>query len=331
MPPGGGTEFGTFRPTVEDESMRYDEQDRQSDSFEDRRGERGGMFPGRGMGIPIPIGGGGMSITTLLIIGAICLMFGINPLTLLTGNGIEIPDMPRPGPSQRDIPGLPRSQNPVGQANDEKTRFVRQVLADTEDVWESVFKASGRTYHKPKLAVFEGATRTACGVGQTAMGPFYCPLDRTVYIDLAFYEQMKRRFHAPGDFAQAYVIAHEVGHHVQTELGIADKVQAMKERSGDEVRVNALQVRMELQADCLAGVWASLNNKVKSRLEPGDIEEGLAAASAIGDDTLQRQTQGRVVPESFTHGTSAQRVRWFRKGFETGQTQACDTFNASNL
>jgi predicted metalloprotease len=272
-----------------------------------------------------------MSITTLLIIGAICLMLGINPLTLLTGNGIEIPDMPRPGPSQRDIPGLPRSQNPVGQANDEKTRFVRQVLADTEDVWESVFKASGRTYHKPKLAVFEGATRTACGVGQTAMGPFYCPLDRTVYIDLAFYEQMKRRFHAPGDFAQAYVIAHEVGHHVQTELGIADKVQAMKERGGDEVRANALQVRMELQADCLAGVWASLNNKVKSRLEPGDIEEGLAAASAIGDDTLQRQTQGRVVPESFTHGTSAQRVRWFRKGFETGQTQACDTFNASSL
>jgi len=239
--------------------------------------------------------------------------------------------MPRPGPSQRDIPGLPRSQNPVGQANDEKTRFVRQVLADTEDVWESVFKASGRTYHKPKLVVFEGATRTACGQGQTAMGPFYCPVDRTVYIDLAFYEQMKRRFHAPGDFAQAYVIAHEVGHHVQTELGIVDKVQAMKERSGDEARANALQVRMELQADCLAGVWASLNNKVKSRLEPGDIEEGLAAASAIGDDTLQRQAQGWVVPESFTHGTSAQRVRWFRKGLDTGQTQACDTFNASNL
>jgi predicted metalloprotease len=214
---------------------------------------------------------------------------------------------------------------------DRTLRFLRQVLADTEDVWESVFKAAGRTYHKPKLAVFEGATRTGCGVGQTAMGPFYCPLDRTVYIDLAFYEQLKRRFHAPGDFAQAYVIAHEVGHHVQTELGIADKVQSMKERSGDPARVNALQVRMELQADCLAGVWASLNNKVKSRLEAGDIEEGLRAASAIGDDTLQRQTQGRVVPESFTHGSSEQRVRWFSKGFETGQTQACDTFGASSL
>jgi uncharacterized protein len=311
--------------------MRYDEQDRQSDRFEDRRG-RGGMFPGgRGMGIPIPIGGGGMSITTLLIIGAICLMLGINPLTLLTGESIEIPNMPRPGPSQRDIPGMPRGQDPVGPANDEKTRFVRQVLADTEDVWESVFKAAGRTYNKPKLVVFEGATRTGCGVGQTAMGPFYCPLDRTVYVDLAFYEQLKRRFRAPGDFAQAYVIAHEVGHHVQTELGIADKVQAMKERSGDPARANALQVRMELQADCLAGVWASLNNKVKSRLEPGDIEEGLQAASAIGDDTMQRQTQGRVVPESFTHGTSAQRVRWFTKGFEAGQTQACDTFGAGSL
>jgi predicted metalloprotease len=314
--------------------MRYNEQDRQSDSFEDRRGEDGGrgggMFPG-GMGIPIPIGGGGLSITSILVIGAICLMLGINPLSLLTGEGIEIPNMPRPGQSQRDIPGLPRSQAPVGPANDEMTRFVRQVLADTEDVWESVFKASGRTYEKPKLVVFSGATRTRCGVGQTAMGPFYCPLDRTVYIDLAFYEQMKRRFHAPGDFAQAYVIAHEVGHHVQTLLGIADKVQNLKERGGDQVRANALQVRMELQADCLAGVWASLNNKVKSRLEPGDIEEGLTAASAIGDDTLQRQAQGRVVPESFTHGTSAQRVRWFRKGLDTGQTQACDTFNASSL
>jgi predicted metalloprotease len=312
--------------------MRYDEQDRQSDSFEDRRGQ-GGMFPrGRGFGIPIPIGGGGMSLTTLLIIGVICLLLGINPLSLLTGGGgIEIPDLPRPGPSQRDIPGMPRGQNPVGPANDEKTRFVRQVLADTEDVWSNVFKAAGRTYQKPKLVVFEGATRTECGVGQTAMGPFYCPIDRTVYIDLAFYDLMKRRFRASGDFAEAYVIAHEVGHHVQKELGIADKVEAMKARSGDQARANQLQVRMELQADCLAGVWASLNQQLKSRLEPGDIEEGLAAASAIGDDTLQRQAQGRVVPESFTHGTSQQRVRWFRRGFETGQTQACDTFNASNL
>jgi predicted metalloprotease len=164
----------------------------------------------------------------------------------------------------------------------------------------------------------------------SAMGPFYCPLDRKLYIDLDFYRVLKDRFGAPGDFAQAYVIAHEVGHHVQTLLGIADKVQTMKQRS-DERRGNALQVRMELQADCLAGVWASLNNQVKNRLQPGDIEEGLQAASAIGDDTLQKRTQGHTVPESFTHGTSAQRVQWFKRGLESGQTQACDTFNASNL
>jgi hypothetical protein len=303
--------------------MRYDEQDRQSDSFEDRRGE-GGMFRGgRGMGgIPIPIGGGGMSITTLLIIGAICLMLGINPLTLLTGEGIEIPNMPRPGPSQRDLPGMPREQNPVGSAQDEKTRFVRQVLADTEDVWESVFKAAGRTYHKPKLVVFDGATGTQCGVGQTAMGPFYCPVDHTVYIDLAFYEQLKRRFHAPGDFAQAYVIAHEVGHHVQTELGIADKVQAKKERSRDQAEVNALQVRMELQADCLAGVWGYAAAR-RNRLEPGDAEEGLRAAAAIGDDRLQQESQGRVVPDSFTHGSSADRVAALKRGLQTGDVAAC--------
>ena len=190
-----------------------------------------------------------------------------------------------------------------------------------------VFKAAGRTYEKPRLVIFSGATQTRCGTGQTAMGPFYCPLDKTVYIDLRFYEDLKRRFRAPGDFAQAYVIAHEVGHHVQTLLGIADKVHAMKQRAGQR-EGNALQVRMELQADCLAGVWASLNHQMKSRLEPGDIEEGLTAAAAIGDDTLQRQTQGRVVPESFTHGSAAQRVRWFKRGFDTGQTTACDTFKA---
>jgi uncharacterized protein len=211
---------------------------------------------------------------------------------------------------------------------DRTLRFLRQVLADTEDVWESVFKAAGRTYHKPKLVVFEAATRTACGVGQTAMGPFYCPLDRAVYIDLAFYEKLRRRFHAPGDFALAYVIAREA---VITCRPNSASPTRCRPCSGDPGRANALQVRMELQADCLAGVWASLNNKVKSRLEPGDIEEALRAASAIGDDTLQRQTLGSVAPESFTHGTSAQRVRWFSKGFETGQTQACDTFGASSL
>ena len=265
----------------------------------------------------------------LLIIGAICLMLGINPLTLLTGEGIEIPNMPRPGPSQRDIPGMPRGQNPVGPANDEKTRFVRQVLADTEDVWDSVFKAAGRTYHKPRLVVFEGATRTECGVGQTAMGPFYCPLDRTVYIDLAFYEQLKRRFHAPGDFAQAYVIAHEVGHHVQHLLGISDQVDNLRRRNPSQA--NALSVRMELQADCFAGLWAQRADAARNILEGGDVEEALGAATAIGDDRLQKQSQGYVVPDAFTHGSSAQRVRWFKRGLESGSLKQCDTFSASSL
>jgi predicted metalloprotease len=312
--------------------MRYGDDDRESEMVEDRRGQGGGMFR-RGGGIPLPIGGGGLSITSLIVIGIICLMLGINPLTLLTGEGIDIPNMPRPTSSSpgMEIPGMPRSRGPVQATNDEMSRFIRRVLADTEDVWTKVFQASGRTYQKPKLVIYDGATGTRCGTGQSAMGPFYCPLDRTVYIDLSFYDLMKRRFQAPGDFAQAYVIAHEVGHHVQTLLGITDPVQAAKERAGDQRTVTALQVRMELQADCLAGVWASLNDKVKSRLEPGDVEEGIGAASAVGDDTLQKKTQGRIVPESFTHGSSAQRVKWFKTGLSTGSTQACDTFNASDL
>jgi hypothetical protein len=179
------------------------------------------------------------------------------------------------------------------------------------------------------MVLFSDATRTACGTGVAAMGPFYCPLDRKIYIDLAFYDQLKRRFDAPGDFAQAYVIAHEVGHHVQKLLGIADKVQELK-ATFDESDANALQVRMELQADCLAGVWANLNDQLRSRLEPGDVEEGLNAASQIGDDMVQRRTQGRIVPDAFTHGSSAQRVRWFRAGLESGDVAGCDTFNASS-
>jgi hypothetical protein len=312
--------------------MRYGDQDRESQNVEDRRGEGGGFPGGRGgMGFPLPIGRGGMSITTLIVVGVICLMLGINPLTLLSGGGISIPNMPRPDGAQRSPFDVPRGgQARVPPQNDEMSRFISRVLADTEDVWERVFQGTGRRYEKPTLVLFSGQTRTQCGTGQTAMGPFYCPVDRKIYIDLDFYRTMKERFRAPGDFAQAYVIAHEVGHHVQTLLGIADKVQGMKQRL-DERRANALQVRMELQADCLAGVWASLNDQLKQRLEPGDIEEGLNAASAIGDDTLQRQSQGRVVPDAFTHGTSAQRVKWFKRGFETGQTQSCDTFNATDL
>ena len=312
--------------------MRYGEGDRESDNVEDRRGQ-GGMFPrGGGRGLRIPLGGGGMSLGSLVLIGIVCLMLGINPLTLLTGGGFEIPNMPRPdrqgGP--QNVPGLP-GQGGVPDDNDSKAQFVRQVLADTEDVWDQIFKGAGRQYPKPKLVLFRGATPTACGTGQSAMGPFYCPADKRVYIDLAFYDDLKHRFRAPGDFAQAYVIAHEIGHHVQTVLGIADRVQSLKQRASSEAQVNLLQVKMELQADCFAGVWASLNHQMKNRLEPGDIESGLTAAAAIGDDRLQKQTQGYAVPESFTHGSSEQRVRWFKRGFDTGQTQACDTFNAPSL
>jgi uncharacterized protein len=317
--------------------MRYGEGDRESENVEDRRGEDGGGMFSRGGGIPIPIGGGGLSITSLIIIGVICLMFGINPLDLLSGgDGIpRMPDTGRPSAGSRSPFELPGAQQPrVPAQNDEMSRFVRRVLADTEDVWERVFAAAGKRYEKPTLVLFSGATRTECGVGQSAMGPFYCPLDRKVYIDLDFYRVLKERFHAPGDFAQAYVIAHEIGHHVQNLWGIAEKVQALRQqamRRGDEVTSNGYQVKMELQADCLAGVWASLNDQVKSRLQPGDVEAGLNAAAQIGDDTLQRRAQGRVVPESFTHGSSEQRVRWFKKGLDAGRMQACDTFNAQPL
>jgi hypothetical protein len=323
--------------------MRYDEQDRESKNVEDRRGQGGGgfSFPGGGGGIPIPIGKGGFSFTTLLIIGAIMLLFGINPLDILRGGGGSFPDVPQmprmdPGAGRQqrspfEIPGLPGGQPaPTNKASDELATFTRRVLADTEDVWTRVFQSFGRQYKEPRLVLFTRATQTACGPGMSAMGPFYCPLDQKIYVDLAFYEELRRRFQAPGDFAQAYVIAHEVGHHVQLLLGIAEKVQAMKQRM-NERQANALQVRMELQADCLAGAWASLNHQLKNRLQPGDIEEGLNAASAIGDDMIQKKTQGYVVPDAFTHGSSAQRVRWFKRGFEASSIQVCDTFNASDL
>lgn len=314
--------------------MRYGEGDRESENVEDRRGQGGGMFRrgGGGGGLRIPLGGGGFSFGTIILIGVVCLMLGINPLTLLTGGGLEIPNMPRPDRQggERDVPGLP-GQRGVEDSTDEKAVFIRRVLADTEDVWSQIFKGAGRQYQKPGLVMFSGMTRTACGTGQSAMGPFYCPADRKVYIDLSFYDDLKRRFRAPGDFAQAYVIAHEIGHHVQTVLGIADRVQALKQNARNEGQANLLQVKMELQADCFAGVWASLNHQMKNRLEPGDIESGLNAAAAIGDDRLQKQAQGYAVPESFTHGSSEQRMRWFKRGLDTGQTQACDTFNAPNL
>jgi predicted metalloprotease len=316
--------------------MRYSDEDRESQNVEDRRGDPGGGMFGRrgGAGIPIPIGGGGLSITTLIIIGVISLMLGINPLELIGGGeGVpRMPDIPRGGPSQRSPFDLPDARQPRSAAqDDEMARFMRRVLADTEDVWDRVFQAAGKRYDKPTLVLFTRATPTACGTGQSAMGPFYCPLDRKLYIDLDFYRELSDRFHAPGQLAQAYVIAHEVGHHVQTLLGVADKVQALKQQAmqrGDQVRANGLQVRMELQADCLAGVWM---NQIKRRLGDGEIDGALNAAAQIGDDTLQRRAQGRVVPDSFTHGSAQQRKRWLKRGYENGQTQACDTFGSSEL
>ncbi len=323
--------------------MRYGENDRESRNVEDRRGRsvRGFPFPGGGGQIRIPVGrrGGGLSLTTLIILGALMLLFGINPLDLLQGGpGGGLPDfgreiqLPRGGqPWDRqgiELPG--RGEQSATRNDDEIKRFVSRVLADTEDVWSAVFARAGRTYEEPKLVLFTGAVETHCGLGAAQVGPFYCPLDRKVYIDLSFFDELARRFKAPGDFAQAYVLAHEVGHHVQTLLGITEKVQQLKARL-PEREANQVQVRMELQADCLAGVWAKLTDEANNRLEPGDIEEGLNAASRIGDDTLQPQMTGRVVPDAFTHGTSAQRVRWFRRGFESGEMQACDTFNAESL
>jgi predicted metalloprotease len=224
------------------------------------------------------------------------------------------------GPSQQ-------VQGTDGTPKDEIGKFVAAVLGSTEDAWGDIFKQNGQTYQQPRLVLYSGATQTACGMGQSAMGPFYCPPDRRVYLDTSFFREMEQRFNSPGDFASAYVVAHEVGHHVQNLLGILPRVSQERERSSP-VEANQLSVRLELQADCFAGVWAAHSKK---SLEQGDIEEALNAATAIGDDRLQRQTQGRVVPDSFTHGSSAQRVRWFKTGFDAGQVRACNTFAARQL
>lgn len=233
-------------------------------------------------------------------------------------------NFPTPGGQGTDI------QRPKTAGDDDLKRFVAVVLATTEDSWEQTFQRLGQRYRDPTLVLFSGSVRSACGTGMAAMGPFYCPGDEKVYIDLDFYRELKNRFRAPGDFAQAYVIAHEVGHHVQKLLGIADQVEAARPRMSKSDG-NALQVRMELQADCFAGIWANQMQASTELIEPGDIDEALGAASAIGDDRIQKQTQGYVVPDSFTHGSSAQRVRWFRRGYDNGTLQVCDTFNTDKL
>ncbi len=286
--------------------MRLEEQG-ESQNIEDRRGGDGG------------IGRGSIGIGTLLVALAAGYFFGVDPAVILglASSGNHSPAAPRPAQK------LP--------ANDEMARFVAKILGSTEATWRSIFDAAGRRYQEPKLVLFTGATPTACGTGRSAMGPFYCPSDQKVYIDLAFYRDLRERFHAPGEFAQAYVIAHEVGHHVQNLLGISDKVHAAQQRSSNRAGANALSVRLELQADCFAGVWGHRADSMQKILEPGETEQALTAASAIGDDRLQRQTQGQIVPESFTHGTSAQRVRWFKRGMDSGDIRQCDTFSSAAL
>ena len=286
--------------------MRLEEQG-ESLNIEDRRGGDGG------------IGRDSIGIGTLLVALAAGYFFGVDPAVILglASSGNHSPVTPQP------------AQKPP--ANDEMARFVAKVLGSTEATWRSIFDAAGRRYQEPKLVLFTGATPTACGTGRSAMGPFYCPSDQKVYIDLAFYRDLRERFHAPGEFAQAYVIAHEVGHHVQNLLGISDKVHAAQQRSGNRAGANALSVRLELQADCFAGVWGHRADSMQKILEPGETEQALTAASAIGDDRLQRQTQGQIVPESFTHGTSAQRVRWFNRGMDSGDIRQCDTFSSASL
>ncbi|MBH1957203.1 MAG: neutral zinc metallopeptidase [Burkholderiales bacterium] len=295
------------------------EGNRESDNVEDRRsdGDGGGGFGGGG-GL---LGGRSIGIGTIVVALLGGWIFGINPLTILSmlsGGG---------APTAQVQPQTPAQRPP---ADDRMAAFVSTVLADTEDVWKDVFAKSGGTYREPRLVLFRGATPTACGQGQAAMGPFYCPGDQKVYIDLGFYETLKSKLGAPGDFAQAYVIAHEVGHHVQNLLGISGKMDQMRGRVS-KVEYNVLSVRLELQADCFAGVWANHAQSARQVLEQGDVEEAMNAAAQIGDDALQRSGGGTVVPESFTHGTSAQRQRWFDAGLKNGTVKACDTFGARNL
>ncbi|MCY0386530.1 zinc metallopeptidase [Robbsia sp. Bb-Pol-6] len=299
--------------------MRLDN-DQESQNVEDRRGDGGGGGGGFGFG------GRSIGIGTVVVALAASYFFGISPsvvLNALSGGGVST--------QQREqTPGAPSQNHAIAQ--DEKTVFVRKVLGNTERTWQEVFQTQlQRNYTDPTLVIYSGQTQTACGTGQTAMGPFYCPADQRVYIDLSFYQQMRDQFGVGGDFAQAYVVAHEVGHHVQKLLGISDQVDRARARMST-VQANALSVRVELQADCFAGVWAAVAQRDNRQLiEPGEIQQGLQTAAAIGDDRLQQESGGRVMPDSFTHGTSEQRQRWLKRGLDSGDVRQCDTFAASAL
>lgn len=286
------------------------EESRRSENVEDRRG----------MGIPRGVQIGGAGGLGLLLLVVLAMAFGVDP-------GVLLQDQTGAPPSVQ----VPSGEGPgVGHApgSDSIRDFVSAVLAETEDVWTDVFRSAGRTYVPPKLVLFTGAVDSTCGMAQSATGPFYCPVDQKVYLDYSFFRVLDERFGASGDFAEAYVIGHEVGHHVQTLLGVTQRIHDLRSRVG-RTEANELSVRFELQADCLAGVWANRAHRARRILEAGDVEEGLNAASAVGDDRIQRRTTGYVVPDSFTHGSSAQRVQWFRRGLDTGDLNACDTFGLS--
>jgi predicted metalloprotease len=286
---------------MDGEKMRW-RTGRRSSNIEDRRGRR----------VSRGVAGGGLGTVVIVLVA---LYFGVDPGALMQG-------VPTQSYTTETAPPSAEQQ--------ELADFVSVVLADTEDTWNAIFQQSGQRYQEPKLVLFTGAVQSACGFAQSAMGPFYCPGDQKVYIDLSFYDDLRTRHGAPGDFAQAYVIAHEIGHHVQNLTGISGEVQSMRRRVS-ETESNQLSVRLELQADCLAGIWANHADRSRQIIEAGDVEEALNAASAIGDDRLQKQATGHVVPESFTHGSSAQRVRWFRQGMTSGRFDACDTFEADRL
>jgi predicted metalloprotease len=306
---------------------------KRSSNVDDQRGGGGIGLPGRmsgGRGMQLPTGrrsgGGGMGIGTLIIIGVVMWLLGMNPLTLLGGalgggvGGGFAPNAPSP---------QTQAERTQPRADDEGRAFVETILASTEEVWTNVFSQYGKQYPKPELNLFSGQTRSACGFASSASGPFYCPADSEVYIDLSFFKQLEREFRAGGDFAQAYVLAHEVGHHVQNVIGVLPQFNRMRQSMG-KVEANQMSVKVELQADCFAGMWGHYVAR-EGWLEAGDLEEALVAANQIGDDTIQKRTQGYVVPESFNHGTAEQRRFWFRRGFESGRIETCDTFKAERL
>jgi predicted metalloprotease len=310
---------------------------RESDNVEDRRDDDGsGEGPGGGFGMPFPSGGGGglqipmgqgggAGLISVLVLVGIALFLGVDPRVLFEG-GREFPG----GGRQIQLP-KDRSPRAVSAEDESMKRFVSVVLADTEDTWTKLFQDQGRRYTPPKLVLFRGGIQSGCGLASAQMGPFYCPNNQKIYIDLSFYEALKKRFRAPGEFAQAYVIAHEVGHHVQNLSGRLQSAQRLQMAASGASQRNAIQVRIELQADCYAGVWAKNTDRINKTLEPGDIDQALRAAAAIGDDAIQNSTRGYAVPDSFTHGSSEQRVRWFKQGYDGGTLGSCDTFSTQAL